>query len=164
MVRLSCCLQNSGLTARLHDSTSSPSRSADRSLSREASTASAGTKTQSNLPPISMLCVCRFDRLWPELVFLTLCGDWRLCRRGSHCDWSSLIRQWTVSASCHTALTVASCCVTQPPVQTQNKCLECLNEGWHDYELRFLLVRVSTTLKQFRYPTHLMETLKNIYV
>lgn len=45
-VRLSCCLQNSGLTARLHDSTSSPSRSAERSLSRETSTASVQPKSR----------------------------------------------------------------------------------------------------------------------
>ncbi len=133
MVRLSCCLQNSGVTARLHDSTSSPSRSADRSLSREASTASAGTKRISNVSllnnnPLNSHSQCYAciwcDRLWCKLVFLTLRGDWRLGWRGSRCDRCSLIRQWAVGASCHTALTVRPCCITQPSVQKQNKLSE----------------------------------------
>lgn len=129
MVRLSCCLQNSGLTARLHDSTSSPNRSADRSLSREASTASAGTKRISdvfllNRSPLngnSQCCVCIWcDGFWCKLVFLTLCGDWRLGWRGSCCDRCSLIRQWAVSASCRTALTVCPCRITEPSAHKQH--------------------------------------------
>lgn len=65
MVRLSCCLRNSGLTARLHDSTSSPSRSADKSLIRGASTASVGIATinhvfmsQSTHFLIVIYCMC----------------------------------------------------------------------------------------------------------
>lgn len=73
MVRLSCSLQNSGLTARLHDSTSSPSRSADRSLIRGASTASVQTETTKNVflinhNPLSVCYVCvgvtNYDVSW----------------------------------------------------------------------------------------------------